>query len=174
MEKPYFAKFIPIDGQVKEGDMYQLLSVGLRGMEGYPKWGNPKKFVGDNHDKLSRLTPPGHIRKVKLFLCSRDIQVGDNVKERLTTGEWMDWHVYNENDLDYDNQIKILGEISPNATWVGEDRMFTAEEVRFVHRSKVTGEPLTMNPLWEIDSVADRMRKEFYIAVKCPNCNQFH
>lgn len=59
--KKYFTKYIPADGEIKEGDMVlDTLSGEI------VCW-----WDGNNWDKYDK--------KVKLFLCSRDIQVGDTV-----------------------------------------------------------------------------------------------
>lgn len=91
----------------------------------------------------------------KLFLCTKDIVVGDRVWERLTTGQWMDWKVDNINDLDIPNQLKIIGEISPNATWVKEHDTFSDDE-------------------WKNEENDGKNYDQLYKLMKCPTCNSFH
>jgi hypothetical protein len=57
-----------------------------------------------------------------LTLCSRDIQVGDKYIDGV------DEVIHNQGVLSpYD--YKIIGEISPNATWVTDGMEFTSDEL---------------------------------------------
>ena len=69
-----------------------------------------------------------YIKKTKLFLCSRDIQVGDKL---IKDGVEYEAHsrpdgvpfigYYNKDWCYIDNDcFKVIGEISPDATWVKE------------------------------------------------------
>ncbi len=65
----------------------------------------------------------------KLFLCSRDIQVGDKVFEILsdeTIGEEFEWTlgIDKYNSQYKEDCFKVIGEISPNAAWVKEEDEF--------------------------------------------------
>src|SRR5688572_13257454 len=67
--------------------------------------------------------------KVKLFLCSKDIQIGDTVKSLLADKSgYIDNHMnttpeeLKQSILDGD--FKVIGEISPEATWVKEGDEF--------------------------------------------------
>lgn len=111
--KPYFAKYLPVEGEIKKGDIVQ--------------WG---PFRGPVYAAGGK-----DIKKLKLFLCSRNIQVGDKV-------EWIpfntssdvhsaivdDGNLYHINKL---NPFKILGEISPDATWVKEGDEFEEDEIEY-------------------------------------------
>lgn len=70
----------------------------------------------------------------KLFLCSRDIKMEDTVSwlvdgkvksDVLSTQEWIDFA--KESDC-----FKIIGEISPDATWVKEGDKFDENEVQIM------------------------------------------
>lgn len=76
-------------------------------------------------------------KKVKLFLCSRDIQAGDtffdNVGRKWENAEECYAKVAreaNEKNFEYGKgSYKIIGEISPNAIWVKEGDEFDEEEI---------------------------------------------
>lgn len=76
-------------------------------------------------------------KKVKLCLCSRDIQIGDKmVFECLTDGNYEEFQIDTINDIFPDmikkgTQFKVIGEISPEATWVKEGDEFVEKELRF-------------------------------------------
>lgn len=86
--KKYFAKYLPVDGEIKKGDEYINSEIKV----GEPTYG--KIYIG-----LPLVIEMGHkgvgykdkdyfrkyMRKVKLFLCSRDIQVGDEFKDGETS-----------------------------------------------------------------------------------------
>ena len=104
-----------------------------------------------------------------LFLCSRDIQVGDKVKyqyhfegqARYADGIVKSIPEKHEDYVTYHLDIegvdtpslgigtfKVIGEVSPNAIWVKEGMEFEEEDV-------------------DIFSI-------LYIKFKCPTCNTFH
>lgn len=107
--KKYFAKYLPVEEEIKKED-YAL---------------NPsnRKIVRVNAACLKNLVTP-EWKKVKLFLCSRDVQVGD--KCWTTVGGCYD--TFQEG---YDKQywFKVIGEISPDAIWVKEGDEFDEDEI---------------------------------------------
>lgn len=125
--KPYFAKYLPVEGEIKEGDKCLM-------------------YLGSNYLLPTIQTYDGvsHLGKedklMKFFLCSRDIQVGSkftwgNIKTRiedvvehiLKDGRIIDssgtYHTIEDTFLEFD--FKVIGEISPEATWVEEGDEFT-------------------------------------------------
>jgi hypothetical protein len=119
--KPYFAKYLP-KGELKsvrEGDMIQDSSGKIR----------PALRDGRENDVTN-------VKPVKLFLCSRDIQVGDSVFCPDGNNPTKEWTVIESvGDATASNQIsihlipkgayKVIGEISPDATWVKEGDEFS-------------------------------------------------
>lgn len=110
--KQYFAKYLPVGGEIKEGDIVKDFSRPT-----YPVPYNPI------HHKLEGKT------KLKLFLCSRDIQVGDECffTEDVTASSVV---AASEVTLDFLRRkaFKILGEISLEAKWVKDGDEFNREE----------------------------------------------
>lgn len=121
MNKPYFAKYLPVEGEIKEGDwvlsshkdpnlgpwLYHLIGKEWEEYEEDCKW------------------YPG--KKAKLFLCSRDIQVGDKVQWCYGT---MNFIEEQRTFLEEVDAFKVIGEISPKAIWVKEGDEFEEDQIR--------------------------------------------
>lgn len=122
----YFAKYLPVEGEIKEGDF-----CSLKEMEGWTKILPFEKTIGKTYIE---------IKKYKLFLCSRDIQVGDRVYnivshttfvvEKIDDSTGEVYYLAHEVLSPARNTIKVLGEISPEATWVKEGDEFEESEVK--------------------------------------------
>lgn len=146
MSKKYFAKYLPIEGEIKEGDWflwqdegtvipYLFKCIGTDGVHLKVKWGIE---VGSYRNGIDRgeINEYGYgdwnksfAKKVQLFLCSRDIQIGETFillsnplgfapKERVM--DRLFEKVIEENPMLSDFIFKVLGPISPKATWVKE------------------------------------------------------
>lgn len=90
---------------------------------------------------------------IKLFICSRDIQVGDDYfNERLE----LKGHAY-KIPVDVERCYKVIGEISPEAKWVTENMEIDEEDTKFI--SKFNGQSTPPTQHYEI---------------KCPTCKTFH
>jgi len=152
----YFARFLPVLGEIKEGD----------------KALNPsnKKVVKVNVACLKHLVDDKW-KKVKLFLCSRDIQIGDEYYNSI--GYKVD-HTWDEEAIqdfkDFpDNIFKVIGEISEDAIWVKEGDEF--DEYKSLFRDEDGN-------IWKDKYGAGKMGypgELFEICrVRCPTCKQFH
>jgi hypothetical protein len=117
--KQYFAKYLPVEGEIKEGDLIS----GPTGLV----YATPLEYTSA-------------FKKVKLFLCSRDIQVGDKIKstqdERVLTVNKIkinDRHtIYYDKNKHWFSELeafKVIGEISPDATWVNEGDEFEFKDL---------------------------------------------
>lgn len=129
-EKKYFAKYLPVDGEVKDGD-HALNNAGCVYLS----------LVGNDDTKAHQ--------KMKLFLCSRDIQVGDKKVYSGINGIHEDdkdnepeiiAEIKTEYQLQFIRAIaeaaqviafKVLCPISPEATWIKEGDEFTNEEWQY-------------------------------------------
>lgn len=150
MNKSYFTKWLPEDGEKKTANY--LLYKGLA-YRHTPILNNKDDKIytfitnmyekGGYHEKWEDVTP------CKLFLCSRDVKVGDEViKLAGTVDEGKGTIVQlgetvvrlKLNDLDENNEpiiagyqmksiIKVIGEKSPEATWVKEGDEFDESEI---------------------------------------------
>jgi hypothetical protein len=126
--KKYFAKYLPVEGEMKEGciakEKYSI---------------NPKivEVVAINEDGMIKCKGdnlwyvPEALQTVKLFLCSRDIQVGDKVRGLDGSEEII--MTEGDKQLLFDGNIfKVIGEISPDATWVKEGDEFDEDDWKLV------------------------------------------
>lgn len=113
--KNYYCKYLPVEGEPKEGDITllagevapynKIVPIGLKAANSQLKY-----------------------QKVKLFLCSRDVKIGDKLyplegAEDQNEGAEMtclqDVAVFKRNKA-----FKVIGEISPDAKWVKEGDEF--------------------------------------------------
>lgn len=147
MNKIFFAKYLPIEGEIKKDDNAL----------------NPsnKKVVRVNAACLKNLVTL-EWKKVKLFLCSRDIQVGDKFihpndlsKTFTATEDTIDWH----STID---TFKVIGEISPKDVWVKEGMEFDEKEIQR-HMGKIYG---TDEPY--------KLKADIIIKIQCPTCKTYH
>lgn len=151
--KPYFAKYLPVEGEIKEGEVY------------HSKWRSENKFYHYStcaKIENGRVYPTEGVgaesgfpledgTKVKLFLCSRDIQVGDLLYNPITNTEAVCRDVEHAIKVGY---VKKIGEISPEATWVKEGDEFDESE-------------------WKDENNDRKNYDELYKLIKCPCCNSF-
>lgn len=112
----YFAKYLPVEGQIKEGDK----------VTGYKGDVESERMAG-----FMNAVDTGDFKKLKLFLCSRDIQVDDKVEVPLLT----DTRQANANNLKFFKECKgykVIGEISPDAlTYVKEGDEFDEYKIGY-------------------------------------------
>lgn len=122
--KKYFVRYLPVEGEIKTGDVFTVaapLGNKYKANEvknGYVYVTTPKSF----RFGLKECTIH------KLFLCSRAIQVGDEVQD----GDNFICKIPNELDLENaldNNFFKVIGEVSPDANWVKEGDEFEEDEV---------------------------------------------
>jgi hypothetical protein len=112
----YFAKLLPIDVNADIKINYPLQD------DYWPsrRW---------NNDGTDYIDMSGR-EEFKLFLCSKDIQVGDKVmdeKGQIYHADEGNIHFIGDTIQGY----KVIGEISPDATWVKEGDEFTEEELSY-------------------------------------------
>lgn len=116
--KNYFCKYLPVGEKVVPGDWMKIHCTGkvvqCTGFDG------PKPSY--NNDRC--VTRPGDHTRVKLFLCSRDIQVGDKVIDSIDGKEYEVKSGFLPPEM-----VKVIGEISSEATWVKEGDEF--DEIRY-------------------------------------------
>lgn len=149
--KKYFTKFLPFDGEIQAGD-YGLSNNSKTLFKALPETMNLCKGR----------------QKVKLFLCSRDgIQIGDIIKRPLHDGSFEDDEVVtdgkanastptiNLSDVTKNGGFKVIGEVSPEATWVTEGMEFDEDQI-------------------EHGGWRDEELTQIICKIKCPTCNKFH
>jgi len=152
--KQYFAKYLPVEGEIKEGD--KILWNG--------------KITTAIDTVYSNLT-----KKVKLFLCSRSIQVGDEVyptKYMFEAGSIVGGFKEDSNTIFYfkgkdpkilknlhstGNWGKVIGEISKEAIWVKEGDEFDEEEIEWICDSG-DGQHIS---IWSLRQIAKNDEEKF-------------
>lgn len=176
--KTYFAKYLPVEEEIKEGDW--IIFTNLLGER------VPIQWLGGGDEK-SRQSMFAYAKKVKMFLCTRDIQVGDKVLHLPDTNPeltfevmkiedgvaWIKYLTHPEGKFIGDERewlvnslFKVIGEVSPEAIWVKEGDEFDKEEVRCSHIWR-EGQSCNANNLCTYPNCKKYM-------VKCPTCQTFH
>jgi hypothetical protein len=103
----YIIKYLPVEGEIKKGDDIVTIT------------GFVKKY---NEDSLDVFQAP---TKVKLFVCSRDIQIDDKVyHDTIIPNEGFIWTKSHQDKMRKDNVFKVIGEVSKGAIWVKEGDEF--------------------------------------------------
>jgi hypothetical protein len=161
--KTYFAKYLPVEGELKEGDITYWDS-----NEGYFS----KQFVKVAKSFETHAIASGW-KKFKLFLCSRDIQVGDKVFSSkvsyLTQDETITVDEYNITICREEEDFKVIGEISPEATWVKEGDEF--DESQFIRYGLLQ---MGKNRVRCNDEMDQRYLTGYEVSTQCPTCKKFH
>jgi hypothetical protein len=112
MEKIFFAKYLAVEGQIKSGE----IGISI----------NNVMYTHQPH------LPDEYGKPTRLFLCSKDIRVGDTANYFIETIPGMQSLVVTEDNktsLAVNHGFKILGEVSLEATWVTEGTEFSESEV---------------------------------------------
>lgn len=162
--KQYFAKYLPIEGEIEVGDYINILE-------------------GRIHKLSQNEVPFPFSKKHKLFLCSRDIQVGDKniqfihshgeieVIEEVISQQQLTF-IKNLSTIPGNKAFKVIGEISPDATWVKEGDEFDEKQVMWQARDN-DGQ-IECYEDWGIRKVLRDNYGYYVVAIKCSNCKTFH
>lgn len=174
--KQYFTKYLPVEGEIKgrEKVMYKGVIMNCHSVSSQSEEGKGNR----RHAFCTEDIWPQHeipvfldeCKKVKLFLCSRDIQVGDEARIPYPSGEaritpTKHTIISIRNVVAKNNGYKVIGEISPNAIWVKEGDEFDEEEIDYFFSGINTSYSLTKESFKTQGS---------YIRIKCPTCKTFH
>lgn len=154
--------------------------------------------TGKIQERLKALYAPSHKEykaPIKLFLCSRDVKVGDTCfyvdvmgqekectfKEiALFEGDTEWWFDFGTKDMSsyhpgYDKNrkppYKVIGEISPQASWVTEGMEFDLNQLAFYLSSVHTEQSYNIDLEGFLKST---FKGKKYIKIKCPHCGTFH
>lgn len=171
----YFTKYLPVEGEINEGDKFLDHTDNLIKDAHIPEiYNNPHVPYFDGY------------KKVKLLLCSRDIQKTDKeiyvhkpdgsestkvelidiISDKENTSVMFKWSDQTPGTL-IQNTFKEIGEISPEATWVKEGDEFDEDEVFATLIGTMNNEGKSVYLLKQEDI-------DFhYIQVKGP-CGHFH
>lgn len=154
------AKWLPVEGPIEKGNYWQAKDLSIQ-------QGGSDRFI--HHANESGC------KKVKLFLCSRDIQVGDNYYPHSL---WFEKDKnkpleMNEKHLLTDTCFKVIGEVSPDTlSYVKEGDEFTEDSIKFQVSDHPPFEGFIDIPKEEFEKVDHKywMKR---IQIKGP-CGRFH
>ena len=142
-----------------------------------------QKTSGYLHLKVGYNIFEKDVKKVKLFLCSRDIAVGDTVVwlHKYTWSMFQEFPVTTQEGVDIMKKdhagkwgVKI-GEISPEATWVKEDMEFNEEDIHkacYHPEHRVVDQWDISDEEWADWKPNNRCLKCWMI--KCSQCGHYH
>lgn len=190
----FITKYLPVEGEIISGKPYWSATTNSVRICTCIMPGDQVWFSGSVYQDNSKDSKP-----VKLFLCSKDIQVGDKVQTDGINGD--DWEVVATHADLAPNKVslfealkrksfKVIGEISTEAIWVKEGDEFTDEsvqklvllevycadwEIQYSNIDKI----LNVNETYQPKGVHG---KDTYIEdiifetiqIKCPTCQLFH
>lgn len=161
--KPYFAKYLPVEGEVEIGDLFFSFSgkvVECLDNEGDILYGPMNGFLKTNiGNKKSR--------RAKLFLCSRDVQVGDKVRCGDDAPSAPEHTVKFLTECKANECYKVIGEISKDALQgVKEGDEFEESDVQFWHgkRERASDTGFVIDPSVRVDWVS----WVDFVKIKCP------
>lgn len=136
----YFAKWLPVEGEIREGDRYKI----SEGDEIFTCHHVEKGFVENNDTiwsgEVYRGSHQKFCKKVKLFLCSRDTADGDTIRffdnplVQISTDKEYKYdrlveRMVVKNPLLPKYMYRVVGEISSEATWVKEGDEFDEKDL---------------------------------------------
>jgi hypothetical protein len=146
----YFAKYLPVGGEIKEGNT--SLKNGIR-------------FF---HHRVSQSdTFEGH-QKVKLFLCSRDIQVGDEMTPIFGGNTFTVTEKSLIAIITSETSAKVIGEISPGATWVKEGDEFERNDFRVLWQNSPNGRGFARS------ETCEDFTPYLVVEFPCPVCKNYN
>lgn len=169
-----FAKYIPVPGEIKAGDMALKPSFKWEGHFGQSLVEPPYIEEVDEDEDISTM------KLVKLFLCSKDIHSGDRFYTKVGSEEetWVD--TYREPT---DEWFKVLGEVSPKAIWVKPDMEFEEDDIQredFYEEYDYAGGHFTGNRIGikyypQLVRLEPEQAKNYILTIKfkCPCCGDF-
>lgn len=181
----YIAKYLPEDGNVKEakmvfykGEVYEHVHL-LNNKD--PKEYTFIRYEGQlsgYHEKWTALTI------AKLYLCSNDIQLGNDViginmegefikGELVNIGEFfcrIDENAPSDDMTEVKDTYKIIGEVSSKATWVKDGMLFEESDFRMLLINQ--GYKIEQKSL-EYVPESDRDNWKPHIQFKCKSCSTF-
>lgn len=150
--KKYTFKYIPVEGEIGMGDHYLLFMHGLKSSKRRreetgeqfvitPRW-SLHHFTGKQGDKLALLTNPSDRKRVKLFLCSSQIQIGEQAYSKDGTlcsicNGFGEFPIESSISDGFEECIclrvfRVVGEVSPIPPGIKLDQQVTEDQVRFM------------------------------------------
>lgn len=174
--KRYFAKWLPVEGEpIGYGEKYinKIFKLTKEGInvkshihDTFGKYLIETRTKRENNDDTFRGRDQ-YIVKMKLFICSRDLHIGDTVlypdtlQKVKVKNEAASYKIY--------GCFKVIGEISSEATWVKAGDKFNEDELILgssTNEHKIRLDIRTPIPFGE--------EYRWIIYVKNASCGHFH
>jgi len=173
MEKLYFAKFLPVEGTVGKDDWFLDGSVYFKAFAYNFKDSEGNQVLNIPNEPMENFT------KVELFICSKEINEGDEVLDPETGDKFKikSWEKHAN-----EHYLKIIGKLSPDAIWVRNGDEFNEEELQMIvkHRSFPDMDMVfdTVSNYEDFfrknPSLAQEGKYTAYVAVLNSTCQHFH
>lgn len=181
--KKYQAKFLPVEGDIEIGDYYMW-----RGFPTKDEW-TITRFTGANPFPVE--ADKDH-KKVKLFICSKDIRIGDKFNSANGTGfiaiRVESDKIYSKGGLYSDVEEvahdktychKVIGVKSDDADWVKNGDEFDKGEIAY--RWSEEDQPDTFVYIHEwVDFLKEKGYEKIpdylkcsEVSIQCPHCKTF-
>lgn len=141
--KKYFTKWLPVEGEIEEGDKFSADGriYTFFGFDGTKSSVNTVEsgyiYHSANNSAQEWLSKR---KKVKLFLCSSDIQVGSTIRfegdialVELSHYCESEYHLSRLKNSEA-TFFSVIGEISPEATWITEGMELTEDQIKIISR----------------------------------------
>lgn len=169
----FFSKYLPIEGEIKEGDWFRRKDGELVG-----KWNLIPDYDLTNYTK------------VVMFFCSKNIIKGEILRvfkpdmsywidcellEIVTDGETEAFKLNSPKFGEFaslsKNCFKIIGEVSPAAIWIKENDTFKEDEIRI----KLINQGYKIQPE-QLKYVPENEQHKWtpLVEIKNPSCGCFH
>ena len=174
----YFTKYLPVEGEIEIKKKTPL--VRPDGKFTFFNIDTPEKVK-----KFKESFEPKGYKPAKLFLCNRDIQIGDKITymdkyqgtlEASTIGKYQftdqDGGIHYLHLGDEIYGFKVIGEISPEATWVKEGDEFEEEDVK-CYKHLILKDGSTLCSHTEEEDMSPRCEYANVYQIKGP-CGHFH
>jgi len=176
--RKYFTKYLPVEGEIFQNNQF-LFKDNL-----YKAGQIDQDRVEDfNHDKTF---PLSQCKKVKLFLCTSEIKLGDtwysdwfhpypNGEVADTNTKVMDANMSVGGPNDEHHPFKVVGEVSINAVWVTDRMEFEENEVEIhVNHRKFPDMSFLLSDWEEYRTLKNKTNRNLLTKLLCPTCKTFH
>jgi hypothetical protein len=173
----YFAKYIGVPDEVQVGLLFKANHNHNAGVvETIEDEGERTRVIYLCEGEQKRWTLKSMGSVVKLFLCSRDIQVNDLVTN-IDTGK--ERNITTKAELSLAQMqigvlVKVIGEISPEDKWVKEGDEFEENDWNYAWKHPLNDWFTLADKHGYVATMSDsRKKKELMVSIKCPCCGTF-
>lgn len=167
----FFAAYIPVSGEIQDGDTIRYDGEYYKVVKG------PSSGPGEIEMDLVKYLH-SNVQKVALLLCSYDIKEGDMVSSLLTDRTYFTKaskeHVSSNKNVDNNNRyFKVVGEVSPKASWVKDGDKIDVNELDSFD-GKIIYYCLPLEPDKELSHRSSKQNNIWrFVKIRCRCCGMF-